>query len=390
MRPARRGRDAAVVHRALRQSAQHRARDGHRGRSRRRGRSRPCCRADRRRCQGAGVHLWRYREQQHRNKRSGPFRAARRQRAKARRHGGDRAQMRPRISGGSGRRGVRAGFPAGAPGWTAGPGGAACGAGSADAVGERHVGEQRDRRGAGHRHARGDRQAGGGAVPYRYCPGRGEDPARPDRLEGRSGLDQWPQALRTERSRRALCPATAARTTDPAVLGRRPGAWLAFRHPACPAGRGSRRGLPPGAGRNVGGGQTAGRIARPPDRPAPRGDPWRRGERQHGGADTWQPECHLSRCHRRGPDGARSGPVRFHRLGVFIRRDRAVLRAARPWPATTKRRRGPCASGSGALPRPPISTMRQRRWLRRMRGHRPLASNGSPRPERNPLARCRR
>ncbi len=36
------------------------------------------------------------------------------QRAPAHRHGGDRAQMRPRIGGRSGRRGVRAGVPAGA------------------------------------------------------------------------------------------------------------------------------------------------------------------------------------------------------------------------------------------------------------------------------------
>ena len=120
LRPARRGGDAAVVHRALRQSAQRRARDGHRGRSRGRGRARPCRRADRRRCQGARVHLRRDREQQHRHQGRGPFRAARRQRATARRHGGDRAQMRPGIGGGSGGRGVRAGFPAGAPGRAAG------------------------------------------------------------------------------------------------------------------------------------------------------------------------------------------------------------------------------------------------------------------------------
>ena len=48
--------------------------------------------------------------------------------------------------------------------------------------------------------------------------------------------------------------------------------------------------------------------------------------------------------------------------------DRAVLCAARARPVATKRRRAPCASGSDALPRPPISTMRRRRWLRRMRG----------------------
>ena len=42
----------------------------------------------------------------------------------------------------------------------------------ADAAGQRHDGEQRDRRDAGHRRARGDRQAGRRAVPHRHRAGR--------------------------------------------------------------------------------------------------------------------------------------------------------------------------------------------------------------------------
>ena len=49
-------------------------------------------------------------------------------------------------------------------------------------------------------------------------------------------------------------------------------------------------------------------------------------------ADTWQPERDLPRRLCRGPDGARPGPLRFHRLGVFLRRDRTVLCAARHRP----------------------------------------------------------
>ncbi len=145
--------------------------------------------------------------------------------------------MRPRIGGRSGRRGIRAGVPAGARGRIAGPRSAARGAAGADTAGQRHGGEQRDRRGAGHRDACRDGQAGRRAVPYRYRAGHGEDPAGPDGMEGRSGLDQRPQALRTERGRRALCSPPATRAAEPAVLGRRPGAWLALRHPARPADR---------------------------------------------------------------------------------------------------------------------------------------------------------
>ena len=164
--------------------------------------------------------------------------------------------MRPRIGGRSRRRGLRAGVPAGAPRRAAGPRHAARGTGGADAAGQRHGGEQRDRRGAGYPGARGDRQAGGRAVPHRHRAGDRQDPARPDRLEGRSGLDQRPQDLRAEGRRRAVCPPPAARAAGAAVLRRRPGARAALRHAARPADRRPGRGLPAGAGRNGGGGDS--------------------------------------------------------------------------------------------------------------------------------------
>ena len=121
--------------------------------------------------------------------------------------------------------------------------------------------------------ARRDRKAGRRAVPHRHRAGHRQDPARPDRLEGRSGLDQRPQDLRAEGGRRAVRAAPPARAADPAVLRRRAGARPALRHAAGPADRRSRRGLPPGAGRNGGGGAAAGRVARPPAGPAARRDP---------------------------------------------------------------------------------------------------------------------
>ena len=109
-------------------------------------------RADRRRCQGDRVHLGRDREQQHRHQGRRPLR----RRSWATSGAaivtvGDRAQMRAGIGGRPGGGGVRAGVPAGAPGRAAGPRRAARGAGGADAAGQRHGGEQRDRRDPGHR-----------------------------------------------------------------------------------------------------------------------------------------------------------------------------------------------------------------------------------------------
>ena len=55
------------------------------------------------------------------------------------------------------------------------------------------------------------RQAGGRAVPYRRRAGGRQNPAGPDGLAGRSGLDQRPQDLWPEGRRRALRPPPAAR-----------------------------------------------------------------------------------------------------------------------------------------------------------------------------------
>ena len=198
----------------------------------------PCCRADRRRRQGARVHLRRDREQQHRHQGRRPFRAARWQRAPAHRHRRDRAQMRPGIGGRSGRGGLRAGVPAGARRtgcwiptrcarrWTV-----PTLLVSVMAV-NNEIGVS-----AGHPALAGDRQAGRRAVPYRHRAGDRQDPAGPDRLEGRSGLDQRPQDLRPEGRRRAVCPPPAARAAGAAVLRRRAGTRPALRHPARAADR---------------------------------------------------------------------------------------------------------------------------------------------------------
>ena len=110
--------------------------------------------------------------------------------------------------------------------------------------------------------------------------------------------------------------------------------------------------------------------------------PGHRGQRQHGRAHRRQPQPDLPGRHRRRPDGARARisasppapPARRRRSS----RPMCCARSACP----TRRPRAPCASGSDALPRRPISTTRPRRWPRRMRGC-PPASSGSPRPERN-------
>ncbi len=244
---------------------------------------------------------------------------------------------------------------------TAGPRHTARGAGGADAAGQRHGGEQRDRRGAGYPGARRDRQAGGGAVPHRHRAGHREDSDRPDGLEGRSGLDQRAQDLRTQGGRRAVCPPPAARAAGAAVLRRRPGARAALRHAARPADRRPGRGLPAGAGRNGGGGEAAGRTARRPAGPAARGDPGCRGERQHGSANPRQPEPDLPGRHRRRSDGARAGSLRLHRLRLLLGHDRAILRAARARPERRSGRAYLALSASDALPRRPISTMRRQR-----------------------------
>ena len=89
-----------------------------------------------------------------------------------------------------------------------------------------------------------------------------QDPTGPDRLEGRPGLGQRPQALRAEGRGRALCPPPSARAADAAVLRRRAGTRTALGHPARAADRRPWRGLPSGAGRNGRGGEAARGAAR--------------------------------------------------------------------------------------------------------------------------------
>ena len=61
---------------------------------------------------------------------------------------------------------------------------------------------------------------------------------------------------------------------------------------------------------------------------AAHGHPRTPGERQRAGTYPRQPQPDFSRRDGRRPDGARARPVRVHRFGLLIGRDRAILRAA--------------------------------------------------------------
>ena len=148
-------------------------------------------------------------------------------------------------------------------------------------------------------------------------------------------------------------PPPAAGAAGAAVLRRRPGARAALRHAAGAADRRPGRGLPPGAGGNGGGGGAARRrCATGCWTGCARRSPGIAVNGSTAGAHPRQPEPDLPGRDRRRPDGARAGPLRLHRLGLLVGRDRAVLRAARARPVATRRPRAPCASGSDALPPP--------------------------------------
>ena len=261
----------------------------------------------------------------------------------------------------------------------------------ADAAGQRHGGEQRDRRGAGHRRRSAAIAKQAGALFHTdIAQAAGKIPL---------DLTGWKVDLASISGHKIYGP----KGVGALYVRRRPRVRLAPLFSGGGQERGLRSGTLP-APLIVGLGEAcrlaqaemaeeAKRLAGLRDRLLDRLRAAIPGVAVNGstaGADSRQPEPDLPGGHRRRSDGARAGSLRLHRFGLLLGRDRAVLCAARARPDATKRPRAPCGSGSDALPRRPISTMRRRRWLRRMPARRRLASNASPRPERNPLPRCRR
>ena len=239
--------------------------------------------ADRRRGARGGADLGRHRSQQPGDQGRRPLRRATGQRAPADRHPRHRAQMRPGKRPRPGGRGLRAGAAAGRAGRAGRPRPAAGGGRRPHPAGQRHGGEQRDRRGAGPGRDRRHRQGSRRAVPHRRGAGLRAYPA------GRGG-----------RSRPTCCRSPATRST-----GRRASA-----RSMSAAGRGCGwRRCSPAAGRSAA------------SAPAPCRRRWwwgsarRRGSRRSRGC--WMPAASpaSATCFLRGAGGrgARASRVNGHR-----------------------------------------------------------------------------